>query len=365
MAETIIQNTTFDNGPRLADETPAPLVRPYHPSDAQAWDEFVRCESSASFFHLSGWMRVMERTFGYRECALLAERAGRITGVLPLFEIKNWVLGRCLISSPFAVYGGIAAADQESYSALLQYVQGMARDRHVEYLELRSRDGELQPGFHANSRYATFTCDLSSDSESNLKRLPKDTRYMIRKGQKQGLTVHHGLDRLTDFYQLFTTSLRRLGTPSFPKRLLSNLLAEFPGQIDLLMLYAGQHAVSGVFTFLFRDTVLPYYAGASPDAPRLAANNLMYWELMQWATERDYRCFDFGRSKTGTGPYAFKSQWNMTVSPLNYQILLVEKKTVPNFSPANPRFDRATRAWSRLPLWLTRKAGPHIVKWFP
>ena len=365
MPDTILQNTTLDNRAGPGEDHPVPLVRSYRPSDAPAWDEFVRCQSSASFFHLSGWMRVMERTFGYRSCALLAERAGRITGVLPLFEIKNWVLGRCLISTPFAVYGGIAAGDQESYSALLQAVQALARERHVEYLELRNRDGELHPGFHSNSRSVTFTCDLSSDPETNLKRLPRDTRYMIRKGQKQGLTVYHGFDRLTDFYQLFTTSLRRLGTPSFPETLLQNLLAEFPGQIDLLMLYAGQHPVSGVFTFLFRDTVLPYYAGAGPDAPRLAANNLMYWELMRWAVERGYRCFDFGRSKMGSGPYAFKSQWNMTVSPLNYQVLLVEKKTVPDFSPANPRFERATRAWSRLPLWLTRKAGPQIVKWFP
>lgn len=365
MSETIVQNTTFDKTTGFAKETAAPLVRPYQSSDASAWDEFVRCEPSASFFHLSGWMRVMERTFGYRSCALIAERAGRITGVLPLFEIKNWVLGRCLISTPFAVYGGIAAGNQESYAALLQGVQKLARERHVEYLELRNRGGELPAGFHANSRYATFTCELSGDLESNLKRLPRDTRYMIRKGQKQGLIVHHGLDRLTDFYQLFTTSLRRLGTPCFPRNLLTNLLAEFPGQIDLLMLYAGEHAVSGVFTFLFRDTVLPYYAGASPDAPRLAANNLMYWELMEWAIARDYRCFDFGRSKTGSGPYAFKSQWNMTVSPLNYQVLLVNQKTMPDFSPANPRFEKATHAWSRLPLWLTRKAGPHIVKWFP
>ena len=307
----------------------------------------------------------MERTFGYVCSSRYAERAGRITGVVPLFSIKNWILGRCLISTPLAVYGGISAADHASYLGLLDHARQMAKEQQVQYLELRNRSGELEPGFHRNSRYVTFTTDLSPDPEINLKRLPRDTRYMIRKAQKTGLTSRRGIDQLDEFYKLFAISMRRLGTPVFPKALFSHLAEEFPGQIDLLMLYSGGKAVSGVLTFLFRDTVLPYYAGAGPEAPRLAANNLLYWELMQWATEKGFRNFDFGRSKTGSGSYAFKDQWNMKVSPLPYQVMLVRKKTAPDFSPANPRIEKVTQAWSRLPLWLTKRVGPRVVRWFP
>jgi len=340
-------------------------VRVYNDSDRERWDAFVRHEPSASFFHLSGWMRVMERTFGYRCRALYAERDGELVGVLPLFSIKNWILGHCLISTPLAVYGGIAAADEQTYLALLDEAKQMAQQQQVQYLELRNRNGQLEPGFHPNTRYVTFTCELSDDPETNLKRLPRDTRYMIRKAQKLGLTVYHGTDRLREFYELMALSLKRHGTPMFPPALFTNLLEEFPGQIDLLMIYSDQQPVSGVFTFTFGDTVLPYYAGAGPDAPRLAANNLMYWELMRWAAEKGYRQFDFGRSKTGTGSFSFKTQWNMKVSPLPYQVFLVRRKKLPDFSPANSRFEKATQAWSRLPLWFTKLAGPHVVRWFP
>ncbi len=342
-----------------------PAVRAYTDSDRERWDAFVRREPSASFFHLSGWMRVMKRTSGYRCCALYAENGGEITGVLPLFSIKNWILGHCLISTPLAVYGGIAASDEQSYFALLEQAKHMAKRQQVQYLELRNRNGNLEPGFHPNTRYVTFTCELSRDPEANLQRLPRDTRYMIRKAQKQGLTVRRGTDQLGAFYELMALSLKRLGTPMFPRALFNNLVEEFTGQIDLLMVYSDQKPVSGVFTFTFGDTVLPYYAGASPDAPRLAANNLMYSELMRWAAEKGYRQFDFGRSKTGTGSCAFKTQWNMKVTPLSYQVFLVKKKTVPDFSPANSRFEKATRLWSRLPLWFTKKAGPSVVRWFP
>lgn len=361
MAETAVSTIASTFNPALA----VPGVHTYAGSQASRWDAFVRNEPSATFYHLSGWMRVMERTYGYRCQALYAERNGQITGVLPLFSINNWILGNCLISSPFAVYGGIAAADAESYKALLDHAKDLARAQDVQFLELRNHAGELLPDFHPSSRHVTFSCELQPDPEMNLKRLPRDTRYMIRKAAKLGLHVRHNVDQLDQFHELFAMNLRRHGTPMMPKSLLINLVEEFGEQVDLLMVYSQGKAVSGVLTFLFGETVLPHYSGASPAAKRLAANNFLYWELMRWAAERGYRRFDFGRSKIGTGAYLFKTQWNMKISPLPYQVFLVKKKSVPDFSPANRRFELATRAWSRLPLWLTKTVGPHIVRWFP
>lgn len=342
-----------------------PRVHSYVDSQASRWDAFVRNEPSATFYHLTGWMRVMERTYDYRCRAVYAERDGQVTGVLPLFSINNWILGNCLISTPFAIYGGIAAADAESHKALLDHAKNLARGQDVQFLELRNRAGGLLPDFHLSSHHVTFSCALESDPEMNLKRLPRDTRYMIRKAAKLGLHVRHNVDQLDQFHELFAMNLRRHGTPMMPKALLTNLVEEFGNQVDLLMVYSEGKAVSGVLTFLFGETVLPHYSGASPAAKRVAGNNFLYWELMRWAAERGYRHFDFGRSKVGTGAYLFKAQWNMKISPLSYQVLLVKKKSVPNFSPANRRFELATRAWARLPLWLTKKAGPHVVRWFP
>lgn len=364
--DAIVSKPVCSNGSATAVAEPAPVrIRTYDAGMSSQWDAFVRNEPSASFFHLGGWMAVMERTFGYRVCAVYSERDGRITGVLPLFLVKNWVTGPCLISTPFAVYGGIAAADSESFALLLDHAKKMARDQNVQYLELRNREGETQPQFHPSSRHVTFTCELHADPEVNMKRLPRDTRYMIRKATKLGLTARHDIDQLDQFYDLFAINLRKHGTPALPKQLLVNLVEEFGEEMDLLMVYSEGKPVSGVLTFLFGNTVLPYYSGAAPEAPRLAANNFLYWELMRWAAERGYRYFDFGRSKTGTGAYLFKTQWNMKIAPLPYQVFLVKKKSVPDFSPANRKFEMATQVWSKLPFWFTKKAGPRIVRWFP
>jgi len=342
-----------------------PQVRFLAPGAAERWDEFVLGHPQASFFHLLGWKRAIEKTFGFESQYFFCERGGKITGVAPLFLISNWLAGRSLVSMPFAVYGGVCAADSESEQALVDHVKRTAVSQQVDYLELRFRSGGLLNGFHANSRYVTFTGPLSADHEVNRRRLPKDTRYMIRKGEKAGLEIRIGKDQLNQFYRLFAQSMKRLGTPVFPPALFRNLLDEFPEHAQLMLLYKGSRPVTGVLSFFFRDVILPYYAGASPEAPRLAANNFMYWELMKWAASRGFRWFDFGRSKKDTGAYAFKSQWGMRVEPLDYQVFLVKRKTVPNFSPANPKFELATRIWKRLPLPLTKMLGPRVVGWFP
>ncbi len=340
-------------------------VRAFETGDDARWDEFVLDQANGTFFQLSGWKRVIEKTFGFESCYFYTERGGRITAIAPLFRISNWVLGRCLLSVPFGVYAGICAEDEESKQRLLKHLMDQARSENVDYLELRNRKEESLPGFHANALYVTFTTALSSDVDENLKKLPKDTRYMIRKAQKGGLRAQHGWEQLKDFLPLFHENLQRHGTPAFPVALFHHLAEEFPQHLDLMMVYSAARPICGVVSFFFRDTILPYYAGASEDAPRLAGNNLMYWELMKYAAQKGMRCFDFGRSKKGTGSYAFKTQWNMVEEPLHYGVHLVRRKTVPNFSPVNPKFERAARVWRNLPAWLTRAIGPHVLRWFP
>jgi FemAB-related protein (PEP-CTERM system-associated) len=346
-------------------ETSRPEVRPLEPGAAERWDEFVFQHPQASFFHLLGWKWVIEKTFGFEPHYVCCERGGTITGIAPLFLVSNWLVGRCLISVPFAAYGGICATDSESQQALIDYAKNLAVSERVGYLELRHRAGEILDGFHPNKRYVTFTAPLSPDPEALRKRLPKDTRYMIRKAEKGGLRVRAGMDQLDQFYCLVAQSLKRLGTPAFPLALFRNIVEQFPKHTHLSLIHKDSRPVAGVLSFFFRDAILPYYSGASQEAPRLAANDFMYWELMKWAGLQGFRWFDFGRSKTGTGAFAFKSQWSMQVEPLNYQVFLVRRKTVPNFSPVNPKFELATRVWKQLPLSLATSLGPRVVRWFP
>src|SRR5262245_54989574 len=88
------------------------------PGEEYAWDAFVQRMAAGTFFHLSGWKRVIEKTFGHQTFYLLARRGAEVTGVLPLTQVKSVLFGNSLISNAFCVHGGIIASDEASSDAL-------------------------------------------------------------------------------------------------------------------------------------------------------------------------------------------------------------------------------------------------------
>ena len=122
---------------------------------------------------------------------------------------------------------------------------------------------------------------------------------------------------------------------------------------------------AAVLSLYDRQCVYPYYGASDPDANRANPNNMMYFGLMREARERGFSRFDFGRSKKGTGAHLFKSHWGMEERELPYEILLVKRREMPNFSPANPKFELAIKLWQRVPLPLTRIIGPWLIRLFP
>lgn len=329
------------------------------------WDGFVSQQPSGTLFHTTAWKRIIERAFGYKSCYLLAENEGRIEGVLPLFTVSNPLTGRTLISSPFAVYGGACSANAAAQAELVHAACELAHEQKVEYLEFRFRQADDVPGFITKDLYVTFDFDIDSDHDRLFKSLPKDTRYMIRKGQKAGLTVSNGNAGLDEFFNVYAQSVRNLGTPVFSKKFFRIILEELGNDAEIMVVRKDQTAVSAVMSFRFRDWILPYYGGSTLDGRHYAANNFMYWELLESARQRGIRHFDFGRSKKGTGAYEFKSAWNMRESALPYQFHLVKRQEMPNFSPANPAFSRAINLWKRIPFPVTKVIGPALVRLFP
>jgi len=329
----------------------------------QAWDQFVWSHPLGTPFHLSAWRNLCTRTFNFKCHCLAAWCGDTIEAVLPLFLVSNPVLGRILLSSPFAVYGGILSSSAEAAAALREYAAGLGGRLGVQYLELRNWHDSQCGGWPRIDRYVTFLKDIESTPDEILNALPRETRRMTRRAIEQGYEIRSTRD-ISEFEPLYTANLRKLGTPAFPASHFRTLLDQFP-DADVLELRLQGKVVAAVLSLYHGQTVLPYYGASDPEYNRANPNNMMYFALMREARQRGLSRFDFGRSKLGTGSHLFKSHWNMEERRLPYEIHLVRRKTLPNFSPANPRFELAIRAWRHVPLPLTRIIGPWLIRLFP
>jgi FemAB-related protein (PEP-CTERM system-associated) len=340
-------------------------VRPLTTAENSLWDAFVDAHPHRSPFHLVAWKKTLEASFRYRAEYLLAIDSGRLRGVLPLFLIDNPIMGRVLLSSPFAMYGGILADSPEVLAAIAAHATGMAKRLEVQYLELRNSFPEQCAGFHRISRYVSFTQHTNITSEEELlEALPKKTRNMVRKSLKYGYSTRFTED-LGAFYDLMTRNYRRLGTPIFPRAYFAELLRNFGPLADLReILMEGQVAAASI-NLLYGGDMHTFYAASNQKLLHAAPNNYMYFDYLLWAARNGFPRFDFGRSKLDTGTYEFKRHWLTEMRELPYEILLVKRKDLPNFSPKNPKFELALKVWERLPLAVTRWLGPYLIRLFP
>jgi FemAB-related protein (PEP-CTERM system-associated) len=336
-------------------------VRSFSEADRPAWNAFVLGHAEGTFFHLAEWQDVLREAFGHRSHYLLAERDGAVCGVLPLAEVKSLLFGHALVSTPFCVYGGIVATDDPAHAALELAACELAKRLGVDHLEMRNRR-RRHPDWPCKDLYVTFRREIDPDSEKNLLAIPRKQRAMVRKGIKEELRAEID-ERVDRHYDMYSESLRNLGTPVFSRRYLEVLRETFGADCDVVTILKGERPVASVLNFYFRDEVLPYYGGGTSEARAVAGNDFMYWAVMERAREKGCRVFDYGRSKRGTGAYDFKTHWGFEPEPLYYEYYLVRRKEMPNLSPTNPKFGRAIDLWRRLPLGLTQLVGPPVAKY--
>lgn len=81
-------------------------VRSFRDTDAAQWDEYVRLSPTGNCYHLAGWKKVIEESFGHKTYYRLCENEdGRITGIVPIVHLKSWLFGSFMVSLPYFNYG--------------------------------------------------------------------------------------------------------------------------------------------------------------------------------------------------------------------------------------------------------------------
>ena len=325
------------------------------------WDKFVFTNPDATFFHRAGWQRVINISFGHATYFLYIEVAGVIYGILPLAHVKSTLFGNSLISLPFAVYGGIVAINIDMFILLEQAAQDLAHKLNVDHLEFRNQK-QQHNDWPTQNIYVSFQKNIFLTEEENFLAIPRKQRAMVRKGMKNGLSSSVEIT-IDNFFKLYANNVHRHGTPALSRKYFSALIEEFGKDCEILTIFSNSgHPLSSVFSFYFRDEVLPYYAGDDLSARDLSANDFKYWELMRRACLSGLKTFDYGRSKVNTGSFAFKKNWGFEPKSLSYEYCLFKKNLIPQNNPSNKKYKLLINIWKRLPISIANTLGPYVVK---
>ena len=332
----------------------------------ETWDAYVDEHPQGKMYHKMVWKRIIKKSFGKEGIYLYAERDGHICGLIPLIKFHTFFTGKMLISMPYVNYGGMLYDDEECKKALLTELENIRVQTNSQAVELRMvHPGEFELPQRSNK--ISFILDLPSDSDALMKSFKAKLRSQIRRPLKEEMYAKVGAEELLgDFYYVFTRNMRDLGTPVYQKNFFRIILNELRDSAKIVIVYSKENQpVAAAFIAGYKDTMEIPWASSLRQFNRYSPNMLLYWEVLSEAIRGGYKKFDFGRGTKDGGTHRFKKQWGGQETELHWYYLLAPGEQLPEVNKENPKYALAINVWKKLPLFITKMAGPSIVKQLP
>lgn len=331
--------------------------------DSAVWNAFAG--KYHSLFHLYEWTTIW-RLYGLRYVYLGAYRNQELVGILPLVHQHSLLTGNQLVSLPWFDTAGILSDDPVATQELCRAAQSMAQDLGVRTIQLRhSQPSDLSP--YCRQDKVGMRLELTQDPETLWRRLNAKVRNQVRKAMKSGLIIlSGGQELLSDFYCIYASNMRHLGSPSHSYDFFEAVLKTFRDRVRIYIAYQSGQAIGGGFTMIYGQTVVIPWASSLKAYNSLCVNHLMYWQIMSDACRQGFQHFDFGRASVDSGQYHFKAQWGATSAPLYwYYLSRNPADSARAATPPQSRWGWGTKIWRHLPAALTRRLGPRLIAHIP
>lgn len=332
------------------------------------WDGYVQSHVEARPFHMSSAVRIGADAFGFRAHFLTVRHPnGALRGVLPLVEQTLIPWTRALVSLPFCTYGGPLADDDDAVLTLLEGAEAVARARHARRIILRNARRMPAIPNEANLEKVSMILELPDSIEELARGLGSKLRSQIKRAERIDPEVCWGRGELVrDFYEVFCSVMRDLGTPVYPRRFFDTVVRALGDRASVAVIRVAGRPVSGAVVVRWHAGLEVPWAGTLHSMNKDAVNMRLYWELLQYAIDRGCKTFDFGRSSRGVGTYRFKSQWGCTPVQLHWHSWEPSSTRSPSrLAGSGIGTAAATAVWRKLPLSVANWIGPIVSPRLP
>jgi hypothetical protein len=343
-------------------------VYSFDPLGDPRWVDFIGRSAHASVFHTSGWLRALQRTYGFTPLALTTSRPGdTLKNALVFAVVRSRLTGSRLVSLPFSDHCEPLVDTAEELHALAGATLRHRAAAHLRYVELRPvrSDPDLPEGFRRAETFYLHRLDLRPDLDILLRSFHKDSiQRKIRRAEREGLTCEEGRSErlIRQLWHLLDLTRRRHRAPLQPLGWFRHLVEYLGDSVSIRIACKDGQPAAGILTLAHGDTVVYKYGGSDTRLHALGGMPLLFWEAIQEAKRTKARELDFGRSDSNNaGLITFKERWGATRSSLTYWRFPEAPRPA---RESGWRIDVARRALSRLPGPMRRAMGallyPHI-----
>ena len=287
----------------------------------EQWDKYVLSNDNASLYHLYEWGTLFKDIYKFKTLNLVVYDGDVIIGITTLIIMRNHLMKKIMVSLPYFCVGGILVDNSYVEQLILKKIKELTISYKCNYTLLKNTIittiNELDCDY-IDKQKSTFVLPLDADSNKVFNGFEKQIRRRIRKGYKSGCKIEISKNYFNDFYDIYRTNMRLLGSPVHKKSFYLEVLNRFPDNYTILVVLFNNKVIGAQLLSYFKNTVYLPLASSLKEYNEYSPNHLLYWESIKFGCENGYELCDFGRSTIGSGPYTFKQQWNAREYHLSY-----------------------------------------------
>ncbi|GAB4159579.1 MAG: peptidoglycan bridge formation glycyltransferase FemA/FemB family protein [Candidatus Dojkabacteria bacterium] len=272
--------------------------------DQAIWDRFVTRNPEATFLNSWTW-GAFERSLGHHFFNYGVYDDGVLIGALPIHFVEAR-RGKYLHlrHSPL-----IDWTNNEIVKQVLQFLKEFAKSHNALFVRMSPllkltdennqilKSHKLTPALtHNFDAENTLKIDITQPEEELLMQMRKNTRYSIRRAEKDGVTVevYEDLSHFDQFWEVFIDGVKRNKWVAFSKEYVKTELDTFlkENQARLFISYFDHHPISAaIFTF-YNDKAFYHHSGSLTEYRNIPSTYLLVWEVIKYAKARGCKVCD-------------------------------------------------------------------------
>lgn len=325
-----------------------------------------------SIYHSRIWKELVEDVFNHTAVYLAVIDSEKLIDVLPLFLIKDKLLGKKLVSTPYeGCNGGFTSNSVEARKMLIEKTLELAYKMNVKYLEIRSSNpiDELQQyGFIEKKPFIISEAPLLSLDE-NWKNLSPKHRRNVRIAQKKGVSVVQASSckHMEMFYKILVDHYKNLGLPFFGKKFFRQIWEKLIANNYSCLLLAkfDQKIIGGHLLFFSGENLISKYSAIKRDKEfrKVYASYALFWESIKLGIEKNFTKFNLGiTGHHNKGLIDFKSRFGSNTKETHFYYYPVSGN-IPDFERYYNSYSLPKKVWKILPETLTSNLGQRVNEW--
>lgn len=290
---------------------------------AQHWDAYIH-EQNIPGLALWAWGDVLENFYKKTVIRILVRDGEN--------HVQGYFLGYHAPYKGPALYGthfGFHAKNTKAAASITEAIEEYCQTCNIARTLLSCGTSLFDADLQVSEKTNMFL-PLKEDEDTLWSTVPKKTRNMVRKAEKQNYSVSRDWKHLDDFYAIYENRFYQKGLTMKPKGLFEYEHTVFGEDLVLFTALNENAQVEAGMLFFQSNKIASYLYNASNDTGSSnGANNLIMWEAMKFFAARGVEYIELGEATKGGAVYNFKKRLSKDIEPVSiyYTDILKHKTT--------------------------------------